>query len=168
MALRQALKDWVDHYDKGDGFTGADNARERRIVELARNRGSNPDCMLYRGTGVEDGFAHSALSGNPSELLHSKRLVSSWTKDVEVARSFMRDAVDSNFSAVLLAVHSSRLDVLVDITQFPDIDIESEILALAGSLTLTADDILEAWEYDPEREECILIHRAGDSSPSPC
>lgn len=147
--LALALLEWSDGYEKHHAFTGEANASERRIIELVGDRPRPQlDCVLYRGTGIADGIPTRIVSGDCTSIEPSRRLFTSWTKDRQIAKNFLDDALEDNQSAVLLAVHSSQLDVLVDLTEFPLLGDEQEILVLSGAVPVSPDNVLEAWEYD--------------------
>lgn len=163
VALAEALEEWASGYSKDHAHNGRGNADERRIIDLcATHPRPELDCTLYRGQGIPDGLAARLLNGSADRIEHSKRLFSSWTKDIEVARQFLVDATECNESAVLIGIHASRLDLLVDLTEF-DVTGEAEVLALAGPIIVSPENILEAWEYNPhgEYEGCVQIHGPG-------
>lgn len=156
QVIEDLVGEWNSLYHKEHAWTGENNPLEAKILAVAP--GAHLDCMLYRGTGVDDGVPEALLAEDRSVLTPSKRLICSWTKDIEIARRFLVDAADTNFSAVLLAVHASRLEVVVDTTVFTSLaHDEAEVLVRNSPLDLTPEDVLEAWVYDEDVEECRQI-----------
>lgn len=151
------LRDWITDTRKSDAHDGADNHRERRIIDLAGKPATPMTGMLYRGQGVPDHVVCDLLTHNVAMLPASKRLISSWTTSLEVARDFAADAAGEGMSALVISMPAEMLDVVVDVLTL-DVDAsEREVIVLNRDLHLTMDQVQTIWRYDDEKEASEIV-----------
>lgn len=155
--LIDALEQWENDYSKDDTWQQSSRsaANESRIIALSANHHPAYNGMLYRGTGISDADYHVLEHGGDVTFRQSssKKLVS-WTKDMSVAKSFAEDAVDSGFSSVVIAMHSSRLQMLVDIDEALGMPTgESEVIVLSRPIELNASNVVEMLKYDDDNQK---------------
>jgi len=161
-AYLSKLQEWNEGYSIDEAWTGAGNPLEMEILSFSERFPSPAlDCVLYRGTGVLDGVPTSLTGGTYQVLEPSKRLIHSWSKDIEVARLFMNNAIETNHSAILIGIHSSRLQIVADLDTMLKHDHygESEVIVRNLPVLLHPEDIIDAWEYDKTLEACRQLEQ---------
>lgn len=155
MDLVAALDQWADGYSKDDTWQISNRAAEleSRIISLSANHRPTYNGMLYRGTGILDDD-YLALE-NGADVLYrqsnSKKLIS-WTKDISVARAFAKDAVETGFSSVVIAMPSYKLPVLVDIDEVLGVpNGESEVIVRSSPIVLNGSNVIEMFKYEDNK-----------------
>lgn len=153
--LGVAIRNWVSHTRKSDAHDGADNERERRIIDLAGPTKPFLTVMLHRGQGVPDHVVNDLVARGHAMLPASKRLISSWTTSLEVARDFAQDAAGDGMSALVISMPAELLDVIVDVTTL-DVDAsEREVIVKSADIALMIDHIPYMWRYDDDKGASI-------------
>ena len=159
--LITALYVWMTSYSKDDSWTGRKNDLCRKIIALSAGHPPTYSGILYRGTGIPDEAAYALARGETVTILPTPQLLTSWTSRYEHAALFCENACDDNMSAAIIAIPSSRLKMVVDMSilydAVPETGHESEILVRSGPLTISPKDLQELWVYREDKEECDQI-----------
>lgn len=159
--LVDALEDWMSHYDKGDAYTGDSNPECDRIIELSKNFKPRYNGMLYRGTAIFDEYGEALARGETVTVPPLPKKLASWSKDTFNALQFAEDAASENHTAVVIAMNTDQLDLVVDLDILydnrPETGHESEIIAFSQPLVLSKKNVLHLWVYDHEAQESVQI-----------
>lgn len=165
--LSMVLATWSEGYAKDDAFTGDGNRVEAEIMDLCAmlDKPSDPPDLLYRGQGVADGEMADLLSHGQVVVAPTKRLVSSWTSNRDVAMAFAADAAEDNFCSIVIAMPSRQLHVVANLNQYVAGAGEDEFLAVSVPLHVELRSVMAAWRYDPESQQTIRLELSARTPP---